>query len=188
MTAWITLGWAATAGSFIGLSGIAGWMRRRSRRTIDTEGDIEGETEGFAAQIHFSLERYKPMERLLAADEFLFLTQMPGYRPEIGKRWKCERRRIFRMYLNELGTDFQTLHRRARTLIAESPEAGSVTVGLLVRQKYTFWRAMAITDIRLSLEGMGIGAVDPRPLLELVEAMRMDVDRLASPDRLNSFA
>lgn len=181
MTAWIALGWAATAGPFIGLSAALAWMRLRTHRETDTEAlNPSG----------FSLERYQPMERLLSEDEFLFLTRMPGYKPEVGTKWKRERRRLFRLYLNELGCDFENLHRDVRSLIAspDAPVASSDLVGLLIKQKFVFWRAMAAIDMRLTLDAMGMGAVDARPLLRLVEAMRSELQIVTQPHASGAMA
>lgn len=170
MTAWIALAWAATAGPFIGLSGTLAWIRLRTRREAETE-TLNPTT--------FSMERYQPMERLLCEDEFLFLTRMPGYRPEMGRKWKRDRRRLFRLYLNELGYDFEMLHRDARTLVtglvaSEGAPSGSL-IGVLLKQKMVFWRAMAAVDVRLTLDSIGVGSVDVRPLLQLVEAMHAEL-------------
>jgi hypothetical protein len=60
---------------------------------------------------------------------------------------------------------------------AESAEL----VGILMRQQVTFWRAMAGLEVRLALRAAGIGKVNVRPLLELLEAMRADLARVGAP-------
>src|SRR5262249_19677529 len=95
----------------------------------------------------FSPERYEPMVRLLADDDFEFLEKQPGYRPEIGAKLRRERREIFRLYLKELARDFQSLHAAARKLVAECPEQHAELVGLLMRQQVTFWKALAGIEI-----------------------------------------
>jgi hypothetical protein len=168
MTAWIALGWTATAGPFIGLSATLAWMRLRTRRGADTDTLFD--------TLGFSLERYKPMERLLSPEDFSYLTQMPGYRPEMGRQWKRDRRRLFRLYLNELAVDFNTLHSRARAVLAETGTESGELVAKLAGQKFAFWRTLAAIDLRLTMDALGVGSVDPRPLLQLVEAMRLELD------------
>ena len=150
------------------------WLRLRTRREIESEA---------LNPTDFSLERYRPMERLLSDEEFVFLTRMPGYTAKLGAKWKRDRRRIFRLYLNELGCDFEALHRQVRQLVSQAGISSGSLVGLLLKQKIAFWRAMAAVDLRLTLDAAGIGAVDPRPLLQLVEGLRGELER-ATEDRL----
>src|SRR5438105_538368 len=53
-----------------------------------------------------SLDKYRPMERLLQEDDFRFLANQPGFSPQLGRRFRTERRRIFRGYLRNLRKDF----------------------------------------------------------------------------------
>jgi hypothetical protein len=129
----------------------------------------------------FSLERYEPMAGLLSEEDFVFLAAQPGYKPEMGAKLRRERRRIFRLYLRELAQDFHGLHREARALVAESPEQHSELVGLLMRQQVAFWRAIAALEMRLAASRLHLANVDVRGLLESIEAMRLDLARVAAP-------
>jgi hypothetical protein len=167
VTLWTALGWAASAGSLATLFGVIAWMLLRRRRVNAVEC-ADG-------SVGFKPGNYGPMECLLAEEDFLFLQAQPGYRPEMGARWKRERRRIFRLYLAELKHDFRRLHAEARTLVAHSPADSSDLVGVLMRQQWTFLRATAGLEIHLALEWAGIAKVDAAPLIELLEAMRVDL-------------
>jgi hypothetical protein len=125
----------------------------------------------------FSLVRYEPMLRLLGDEDFEFLASQPGYRPEIGKKLRRNRRHILRLYLRELAADFHRIHALARKIVAESPAENSNLVSVLMRQQIAFWRAMAILEFRLLTPGLG--QVDVRGLVEAIESMRLDVRRLA---------
>jgi hypothetical protein len=173
MTGWMATGWVVTLGSIVVLLATIGWIwsQRRAKRAT---GDV-GESSGF------SLSRYQPMEYLLSEEDFAFLASQPGYEPEIGARWKRERRRIFRLYLDELKRDFQRLHAEARVMAANADAGSSELVGILMRQQITFWRTMAGLELRLALRTAGIGNVNVRPLIELLEAMRMDLARFSGP-------
>ncbi|MGD1095933.1 MAG: hypothetical protein ABSB35_28570 [Bryobacteraceae bacterium] len=129
----------------------------------------------------FSLERYEPMSRLLAEEDFIFLAAQPGYRPEMGAKLRRERRRIFRLYLRELAQDFRSLHREARAMVAESQADHSELVGLLIRQRLVFLGAMTMVELRLAASRFSLGNVDVRGLLESIEAMRLDLARIAAP-------
>ena len=173
MTIWVAAGWVVTIGSIVVLSATIAWIWSQ-RRGKGATGDC-GETGGF------SISRYQPMEYLLSDEDFAFLASQSGYEPEIGARWKRERRRIFGLYLDELKRDFQRLHAEARAMAANADAESTGLVGILMRQQVTFWRATAGLEVRLALRAAGIGKVDVRPLIELLEAMRVDLARFSSP-------
>lgn len=166
------LAWVVTIGSLTGLLWVLTQMlwRRRSSATLDSD-EIAG----------FSLERYQPMGRLLAEEDLVFLKSQPGYRPEMGKRWKRERRRIFRLYLAELKTDFRRLHAHARELVAGSGADSAVLVEVLMKQQLTFLLATTALEFRLALQRIGVGKLDITPLIELVETMRLDLVQRTAP-------
>jgi arginyl-tRNA synthetase len=120
----------------------------------------------------FSLARYEPMTRLLAEDDFEFLSAQAGFRPEIGAKLRRRRKQILRLYVRELAADFHRLHAAARRIAAESPADHAALVAILMRQQLTFWRAMAMLEVRLMIPGM---TVDVRGLVEAVEGMRVDL-------------
>jgi hypothetical protein len=169
----LTLAWLVTAGSLTGLIWVLTRMilrRRRDSATLDSD-----ETAGF------SLDRYEPMGRLMAEEDLVFLKSQPGYRAEMGERWKRERCRIFRLYLAELKADFRRLHAHARELVAGSGADSAALVEVLIKQQFTFVMATTTLEFRLALQQIGIGKVDITPLIQLVEAMRMDLAQLTAP-------
>jgi hypothetical protein len=172
MTVWIAAGWVVTVGSIVVLSAAIAWFwsQRQGKRAGD-----------FSESGGFSIARYQPMEHLLSGEDFAFLASQPGYQPEIGARWKRERRRIFRLYLHELKRDFQRLHAEARVMAANAGAESAELVEILMRQQFAFWRAMAGLEVRLALQAAGIGKVEVRPLIELLEAMRVDLARFSAP-------
>ena len=168
----LLLAWVVTVGSLT----LALWaltrmiLRRRSAaaRASDESGG-------------FSLDRYQSMGRLLAEEDLIFLKSQPGYRAEIGARWKRERRRIFRLYLAELKADFRKLHAQARELAAGSEADSAALVEVLMKQQFTFMMATTALEFRLALQWIGIGRVDIRPLVELIETMRIDLAQRTAP-------
>jgi len=168
----LMLAWVVTVGSLTGLLWVLARMilRGRSAATLDRE-----ETAGF------SLDRYQSMGRLLAEEDLVFLKSQPGYRAEMGARWKRERRRIFRLYLAELKADFRKLHAQARELVAGSEADSAALVEVLMKQQFTFMMATTALEFRLALQWIGIGRVDIRPLVELIEAMRIDLAQRTAP-------
>lgn len=173
MSAWVGVSGAVTAGALLAVAAtiIWFWWQRQVERATDDAVDSGA----------FSIHRYQPMEHLLSEYDFAFLSSQPGYTPEIGARWKRERRHIFRLYLKDLKRDFLRLHAQARVIAAGADAESAELVGTLMRQQITFWRAMAGLELRLALRGAGIGKIDVRPLLEMLEAMRADLARLNAP-------
>ena len=168
----LVVAWAVTIGSLTVLLWVLTRMllRRRSSAALDSDETAD-----------FSLDRYQPMGRLMAEEDLAFLKSRPGYRAEIGARWKRERRRIFRMYLAELKADFRRLHAHARELVAASGADSAALVEVLMKQQFTFLMATTALEFRLALQWIGVGRVDITPLIELVEAMRMDLVQRTAP-------
>lgn len=131
-------------------------------------------------EAEFSLARYEPMGRLLSNEDLLFLKAQPGFRPEIGKKFLRERRRIFRLYLQELVRDFNRLHAHARFIAASLPAEHAGMVGVLLRTQLRFWFEIAALEMRLSLSGIGV-SVDTRALVEAMGAMHAEINRLSAP-------
>ena len=165
------LAWVVTVGSLTGLLWVLTRMLlRRRNATLDSEESDD-----------FSLDRYQPMGRLMAEEDLAFLKSQPGYRAEMGARWKRERRRIFRVYLAELKADFRRLHAHARDVLAASGADSAPLAGVLMKQQFTFLMATTALEFRLALQWIGIGRVDVTPLIELVEAMRVDLMQRTAP-------
>src|ERR1044071_6455020 len=57
----------------------------------------------------FSIDKYRPMLRLLSERDFEYLSMQAGSTPEIARRLRSERRKIFRAYLWNLVRDFNRL-------------------------------------------------------------------------------
>jgi hypothetical protein len=118
------------------------------------------------------------MARLMSDEDLNFLKAQAGYRPEMGRKFSRERRRIFRLYLQELACDFHRLHAQARVIAASLSEEHAPMIGMLLRQECRFWYEMAALELHLSL---GFGAVDARGLVEAIGNMQMEISRLAAP-------
>lgn len=131
-------------------------------------------------EVEFSLARYEPMAHLLGDEDLEFLKAQAGFRPETGREFRRGRRRIFRLYLQELDRDFHRLHARARALVARLPAEHSTLVGVLLRGQLRFWCEVAALEMRLTLHWAG-GSVDARGLVEAIGAMQAEINRLSAP-------
>ena len=128
-------------------------------------------------EVEFSLDRYEPMTRLMDEGDLLFLKSQPGFRPELAKRFTQERRRIFRLYLQELARDFHRLHRQARAMVASMPADHSALVGMLIRQQVRFWYEMTAIELRLSFNWVGTASLNARGLIDALAMMHTEISR-----------
>jgi hypothetical protein len=117
----------------------------------------------------FSAARYKPMTRLLTDDDYEFLQSVAGCSPDAVRKLRAERRAIFRAYLKNLIRDFNRLHLAARVLALDSPVDRPDLAADLVRTRAAFERAVLGIRFRLLLHTFGLGAVDTRELLGLLD-------------------
>lgn len=150
------------------------WIYRRSQSQESAVSSVL-ETQG-----EFSLDRFEPMARLLSEEDFLFLKAQPGFKSEIGKKFLRERRRIFRLYLRELATEFHRLHAYARSIVATLPAENSALVGILLRQQVRFWYEISALELRVSLGSLG-APVDARALVRAIGQMQAEISQLAAP-------
>jgi hypothetical protein len=136
-------------------------------------------SEGSASDpAEFSIARYEPMARLMSDEDLVFLKSQPGFRPEIGRKFSRERRRIFRLYLQELAGDFHRLHAHARAIVSTLPADNSPLVGMLLRQQVRFWYEMAAIEMRLSCEWMPASPVHVRGLVDALATMHAEISRV----------
>jgi hypothetical protein len=122
-----------------------------------------------------SLSRYSVLKRLTGEEDEQFLRELPGFKAEMAKRLRRQRRAIVRMYLRELAGDFHSLHRAARRIVADAPEEHADLVGGLLRQQIRFWSCLAAIELRLALAPLGLPNVDTGRLLDVVEGLRAAV-------------
>jgi hypothetical protein len=74
--------------------------------------------------------------------------------------------------LRDLAQDFHGLHAQARKLVANASQEHAGLVGVLMRQKLVFWRAMLGVELRLLTGG---GGINVRGLVQSIEAMQLDL-------------
>ena len=130
-----------------------------------------------------SPEKYRPMERLLLEDDFQFLSAQAGYSPRLGRRFRAERRRVFRGYLRALRKDFDRLSLAFQTLILHSAEDRGDLAAALVRQRLLFAAGMLAIEMRLLLHAAGMTTikVDVHGLLESMATIQAQMTQLLTP-------
>jgi len=149
-------------------------------RTLSSQATNQISTDG---NLVLSPGKYRPMERLLRADDFRFLAAQPGYSSKMGNRFRAQRRQIFRAYLKSLKRDFTRLSLTFQTLIVHSAEdRGDLAAGL-IRQRMMFAFGMLAIEGRLVLHAAGVNSVtiDVSGMVESLETMQDQMRALLAP-------
>lgn len=136
---------------------------------------------------NFSVARYRPLERLFNTDDFEFLASQPGYRAGMCRKLRADRRRICRRYLRALNRDFNRLAGAAQVLLLLADQDRPELARALLKQRAIFVWAFALIECRLTLQVIGIGTINVRPLVTALESMREQV-RMLSPQPQASAA
>jgi hypothetical protein len=122
----------------------------------------------------FSIERYRPMFRLIDDSDFeLSDSSVSG--PSQLRRFRAERRSLFRVYLRDLGADHARIVGSMRKLLVESNLDRPVLARALYRCQFMFALATASIEFKLSWQALGIGTVDLQPLFSAVECLQLQL-------------
>lgn len=114
---------------------------------------------------HLSVDRYRPMLRLLDEKNVRFLRCQPGYTLQAERHLRTRRAQLFRGYLNNLQMDFSRI-----CLALQFFQASA-----LPDHRVRFTWAMAEIRLRLMLYRLGLGAPDGSELLRLFDSARADL-------------
>ncbi len=134
-------------------------LRRRTH--VPAAGGWDGE---------FDVNRYRPMQRLLAQDDLSYLHTAGLARRDL-KQFQKERRRLFERYLRNLEGDFSRLHTSARTLLLDAPEDRPELVSAIIRQHLAFHRTVWAIRLGLYVPGFTGATAHVTRLLELADGM-----------------
>jgi len=125
-----------------------------------------------------SIERYRPMMRLLDGGDLEFLRSQPGFTPRMATKLRVQRCQIFRGYLRCLNGDFQRVCAALKVLMLQSRHDRPDLAGVLVQQQVMFACGMAMVYARLFLYRWGVGGVDVTSLVKIFDLMRLELRSL----------
>jgi hypothetical protein len=125
-----------------------------------------------------SVERYRPMLRLLRADDFDFLRNQIGFTRKMEKHLRAERSRIFSNYLGDLSRDFNQVLGALKLVLIQSAQDRPDLATELVRQQLLFAVGIGRVRARLLLYRWGIASVDASALVGSFDTMRVELQRL----------
>jgi len=125
-----------------------------------------------------SIERYRPMMRLLDGGDVAFLRTQPGFTPRMATKLRQQRCQIFRGYLNCLNGDFGRVCSALKLVMLHSQHDRPDLATALIRNQLMFGAGMMMVYFRLALYRWGVCGVDVAGLVNIFDVMRLELRTL----------
>jgi hypothetical protein len=125
-----------------------------------------------------SIERYRPMARLLDADDLEFLRSQPGFTPKMVESLRSQRCQIFRGYLRCLQADFGRVCSAIKLVMLQSQHDRPDLAAALVKHQVMFATGLVMVHVRLALYSWGICGVDVASLVKSFDSVRLELRTL----------
>lgn len=125
-----------------------------------------------------SIERYRPMMRLLDGGDVAFLRTQPGFTPGMATKLRRQRCQIFSGYLRCLNSDFGRVCSAIKLLMLHSKHDRPDLASILVHQQARFAMGMMAVYFRLFLYRYGLCGVDVAGLVKIFDGMRIELRTL----------
>jgi hypothetical protein len=129
-----------------------------------------------------SVERYRPMLRLLNQEDVHFLRTQPSFTPQMATKFRIQRCQLFQGYLRDLDNDFKRICMALKVLMVQSKHDRPDLASLLLRNQITFAFCMMMVQARLVCYRHGFGSVDVTALVRLFDGMRLELRTLVPAD------
>ena len=126
----------------------------------------------------FSVERYRPMLRLLSDTDLRFLCSQSSVTPQVVAHFRRKRCRILRGYLRSLAADFTRVVGALKLVMTQASSDRPDLAALLIRSQATFAACMVLAHSQLLLYRFGIGIVSVDAALKVFEGMRLELRTL----------
>lgn len=143
---------------------IAG-LQRRSPRRLDWIADL-------------SVERYRPMLRLLGDEDFRFLRSQPGVTPALVCRLRKRRGQVFRGYLRSLEHDFRLASEALMLALIQSQTDRADLIPALIGSQVKFAIGVFQVRCRLLLYRWEVGQEPIARLVNLFEGLHTELRAL----------
>ncbi len=153
----------------VGLVAVLFWA---VRRLTGSHGDLPV-TAGWIDEL--SIERYRPMMRLLDTSDVKFLRSQPGFTPAMVRRLRSQRVQVFKGYLRCLSLDFNRVCAAIKLIMLQSRRDRPELAEALVRHQFLFTSGMLMVHFRLLLYRFGIGGVDVTTLVQIFDITRAEL-------------
>ncbi|HTS62426.1 MAG TPA: hypothetical protein VMH28_10390 [Candidatus Acidoferrales bacterium] len=122
-----------------------------------------------------SVERYRPMMRLLDSSDLEFLRYQPGYSRRMESNLRAQRCQIFSGYLRCLNLDFRRICMALKLLMVQSRQDRPDLASSLLQHQIMFATGMLGLRLRLFLYRWGGCTVDARSLVQVFDVMRLEL-------------
>jgi hypothetical protein len=132
--------------------------------------------ESFAPDSLLSVDRYRPMLRLLSNDDLAFVAA-DG---KLKRKLRAKRRELFRSYLRCLTRDYARLLAGVRHVMVQSEIDRPELARALAKNRMLFALAVCKVEFRLTLHAVGADGVDISGLVDGLEALRSQVRVLSA--------
>jgi hypothetical protein len=125
-----------------------------------------------------SVERYRPMARLLDERDFEFLRKQPGFSSRLASRLRAQRCQIFNGYLKCLEMDFRRVCLAAKLLLLRSREDRPDLAATIFRTQASFALCLFLVRVRVLLYRLGFCRVDASALIRVFDSMQVELRTL----------
>ncbi len=125
-----------------------------------------------------SVERYRPMARLLDDGDLEYLRSQAGFTRGALRKIRRQRCRIFRGYLRCLQIDFGRVCAAIHLVILQSDENRIELAAALTLHQAMFAAGVAVVHCRLALYRWGVCGVDVAGLVKRFDRMRSELRTL----------
>ncbi|HTS31919.1 MAG TPA: hypothetical protein VMH81_38880 [Bryobacteraceae bacterium] len=129
-----------------------------------------------------SIDRYRPMLRLLSPEELEILRAQPGFTPQAEARFRSARCRLLRKYLQHLNEDFKRICMALKVLMVKSTRDRPDLAWALLGNQLTFAYGMTTVRIGLLFYRFGVGTVDVAGLVRLFDGLRIELRTVVQAD------
>jgi hypothetical protein len=126
----------------------------------------------------FSACNLRPMERLLNRKDCELLRSR-GFTEQQIKRFRAQRLRIVRLYVREVVAEFNSVQKALELRLVSSKVNRPDLAKELARQRFAFYRSLAITELRLVLHARGCDKPISLDMLQALESLRASLEQLA---------
>lgn len=125
-----------------------------------------------------SIERYRPMMRLLDGGDVAFLRTQPGFTPQMATKLRRQRCQIFQGYLRCLNSDFSRVCSAIKLVMLQSRHDRPDLATALIRQQAMFAFGMLTVQFRLFLYRYGLCGVNVAGLVKIFDSMSIELRSL----------
>ena len=125
-----------------------------------------------------SMDRYRPMLRLLDGQDLEFLRSQPGFNPKMEGQLRRQRRQMFEGYLRSLSMDFRRVCAAIRLIMICSNQDRPDLAGALIQQQIMFGLAFIQVRIALQFYSWGLCQVNVRDLMRAFDLTRIELRSL----------